>query len=55
MEKVYTVKEITEYLKLHKTTVFRMIKDGRLKAIKIGKEYRFKETDIQEFLQRKEN
>lgn len=35
----YTVKELAEILKVSRVTVFNKIKNGRLKAEKIGKTY----------------
>jgi excisionase family DNA binding protein len=37
---LYTVEQAAERLKLHPKTVLRMIRDGRLKAARIGKAYR---------------
>ena len=37
---LYTADEVAERLNLHVKTIRRYIRDGRLKAKRIGKEYR---------------
>ena len=46
-EEVYTVEQFAERLKLHPKTVLRFIKDGRLRAMKVGKSYRILRTDLE--------
>jgi excisionase family DNA binding protein len=43
---LYTVEQAAERLKLHPKTVLRMIRDGRLKATRIGKAYRIAADDL---------
>src|SRR3982074_2433348 len=43
-EEVYTVEQFAERLKLHPKTVLRFIRDGRLRAVKVGKSYRILRT-----------
>ena len=50
MEKLYTVKEVVEIVKLHRYTIYRHIDEGLLKAVKIGQKYQVKESDLQEYL-----
>jgi excisionase family DNA binding protein len=45
----YTVEAVAERLHLHVKTVRRYIQDGRLKAKRIGKEYRIAHADLTEF------
>jgi len=44
------VSELAEALRVSNQTIYNMIKDGRLKPIKIGKEWRFMKKDIQSLL-----
>jgi excisionase family DNA binding protein len=46
-EEVYTVEQFAERLKLHPKTVLRFIRDGRLRAAKVGKSYRILRTDME--------
>ncbi len=46
-EEVYTVEHAAERLKLHPKTVLRFIRDGRLRAAKVGKSYRILRSDLE--------
>ena len=46
---LYTADEVAELLNLHVKTVRRYMRDGRLKARRIGKEYRITRTDLDAF------
>ncbi len=46
-EEVYTVEQFAERLKLHPKTVLRFIKDGRLRAVKVGKSYRILRAEME--------
>ena len=47
----YTIKEVAEMLKVAYLTVYRWVKDGKIEAYKLGKEYRIKKTDIEKFVE----
>lgn len=51
--KFYTAKEVADLLGFHVNTVRRHIKQGKLKAIKIGRGYRIEENDLKEYLKMK--
>lgn len=36
-----TVNEISEYLQIHKTTVYRMLRQRQLPGFRIGRDWRF--------------
>lgn len=46
-EKMYSVEEVAELLGLHVRTVRGYIRDGRLKAVRIGKQYRVARADLE--------
>jgi excisionase family DNA binding protein len=46
---LYSAEEVAARLNLHVRTVRRYIRDGRLKAKRIGKEYRITRADLDEF------
>ena len=46
---LYTVEEVATLLHLHVKTVRRYVHDGRLKARRIGKEYRIARADLTDF------
>ena len=39
--RVMTVKELSDYLKVHPSTVYRQLKRGGLPAFKVGSDWRF--------------
>lgn len=47
--KYYTVDEIAEMIKIHPKTVQRYIREGRLKATKVGKSWRVSGHDLSVF------
>jgi len=46
----YTIEEIAKLLRVSKKTIYRYIKNLKLKAIKVGK-YLIKKSDLVEFIQ----
>ncbi len=46
MEKLLTVTEVAAYLRTTTTTIYRWLKQGRLSAVKIGKEWRISEEQF---------
>lgn len=52
-QKVLTTTEAMEYLRTTRVTIFKMIKDGRLRANKVGREYRFLKTELDNYLKGK--
>lgn len=50
VKKLYTISEIMEMVSVTRPTVHDWIKTDKLKAIKIGKEYRITDEHYQEFL-----
>ena len=50
MEELFTLNEARAFLKVSDATIRRYIRDGKLKSRKFGRQYRFTEMDIKEFL-----
>lgn len=46
----YTAEEISQILEYNIMTIYRYIKTGKLKAYKIGKEFRIDKEKFKEFL-----
>ena len=51
-KEIMDVKEVQERLHVSERTIFRMIKSGDLKGFKAGREWRFEESDIENFIKR---
>ena len=43
----YTIDELVKILKISRRTIERHIKSGEIKALKIGKQWRIRKSDIQ--------
>lgn len=50
MERLLTVREARELLKVDRVTIYRMLKDGRLDGIKVGHQWRFAPAEIEALL-----
>lgn len=46
----YTAKELADKLRVNVMTIYRYIKAGKLKAYKIGKEFRIDKKEFESFL-----
>jgi excisionase family DNA binding protein len=45
-DRVMTVKEVADYLRVNQRTVYRLAVDGRIPGFKVGANWRFKQSDI---------
>jgi excisionase family DNA binding protein len=50
-EIILTVDQVAQILQVHPFTVLKFIKQGRLKAAKLGRVYRIKRSDVDSFLE----
>lgn len=48
-EQLYSVDQVADLLGLHVKTVRNYVRDGRLKAVRIGKQYRISREDLEAF------
>ncbi len=54
-DQVLTVKEVAEYLKVNDRTVYRMAAAGKIPAFKVGSSWRFKQTEIEKWIEKQSN
>jgi excisionase family DNA binding protein len=40
-DQIYTIKELASLLRVHQTTVYRLLRQGRLPAFRVGSNWRF--------------
>ena len=50
MKRYYTVEQVAELLTMHPKTIQRYIREGKLKAKKVGKSWRIYEQDLREYM-----
>jgi len=48
-----TVNEVADLLRVSRMTVYRLIKEGQLKALRVGRNYRLREDDVDEYLSKR--
>jgi excisionase family DNA binding protein len=49
-DRLLTVGEVAELMRVSNMTVYRLIKTGSLGAIRVGKNYRIRESDVNRYL-----
>ena len=49
-EPLLTVGEVAQLMRVSNMTVYRLIKSGQLSAIRVGKNYRIRRSDIERYL-----
>lgn len=47
----YTLEEVASILKVTRRTIYNYIKNGDLKAVKMGKYWRVSEANLQDFIE----
>lgn len=47
-----TIQQVATALSIHRSTVYDLIRDGKLKTIRIGKRQRVRRVDLMEYLER---
>jgi excisionase family DNA binding protein len=48
-EEVFTIKELSEHLRVHPTTIYRLLRQGRLPGFRVGSNWRFNRTAIEQW------
>jgi excisionase family DNA binding protein len=51
MERVLTLEEVAQYLRVHPSTVYRLLKKKELPAFKMGSDWRFNVESIDRWLE----
>jgi excisionase family DNA binding protein len=51
ISRLLTVAEVATMMRVSRMTVYRLIRRGQLNAIRVGRNYRVKEDDLQRYLE----
>ena len=54
-DNLFTVEEVTKYLKIPKSTIYKLSQKGQIPSSKIGKQLRFKKSSLDKWLTEKES
>ena len=52
---IMTLDEVAKYLRVHKSTVYRMAREGAIPSTKVANQWRFKKVRIDEWLMEREH
>lgn len=50
MDTLLTAKQVQDILRVDRTTIYRMLKDGRLNGVKVGQQWRFVQREVDDML-----
>jgi excisionase family DNA binding protein len=50
VDEILTVREVAEYLKLSRTTIWRWCNEGKLRAFKVGRGWRIHRLEVEEIV-----
>jgi excisionase family DNA binding protein len=48
-DEIFTIKELSEHLRVHPTTIYRLLRQGRLPGFRVGSNWRFNRAAIEEW------
>lgn len=52
---VLTIEELAAYLKIPKSTLYKLVREGKIPSQKIGRHWRFRKTAIERWLEETRN
>ncbi len=52
---IMTLDEVAKYLRVHKSTVYRMAREGAIPSTKVANQWRFKKARIDDWLMEREH
>ena len=50
MNKVLRLKEVAEFLRVHPTTIYRLLRTDKIPAFKVGSEWRFNQESVESWV-----
>jgi excisionase family DNA binding protein len=54
MVEVLTLEEVADFLQIHPSTVYRLLKNRRIPAFKLGSDWRFNQESIKQWIKKLE-
>ncbi len=52
MERMWRVREVAELLRVHRATVNEWIRQGRIRAVRVGKLWRIPDSEVKRIVER---
>lgn len=53
-DEILTVTEVSNYLKIPPTTLYKLAREGVIPSVKVGRHWRFKKTKLESWWKRQE-
>jgi excisionase family DNA binding protein len=50
--RLLTLREVADYLHVHPGTVYRLVKNGQLRGLRVGRDFRFDIRNLDDFIRR---
>lgn len=54
-DEVLNIKEVSQFLKIPVSTVYKLVQEGKVPAVKLGKHWRFLKKDLAHLFEQKKN
>ena len=51
-EKILTAEEVAEHLRLSKTTIYKLLRQGAIRGFKAAREWRVQQSDLNDYMSR---
>ena len=48
-EDIFTIKDLSEHLRVHPTTIYRILRQGRLPGFRVGSNWRFNRAALEQW------
>jgi excisionase family DNA binding protein len=48
-DEIFTIRELSDHLRVHPTTIYRLLRQGRLPGFRVGSNWRFNRTAIEQW------
>jgi excisionase family DNA binding protein len=52
-DEILNIKEVSDYLKIPVSTLYKLIQEGKVPAVKLGKHWRFLKKDLDNLFKKK--
>jgi len=49
---IMTISQVAKYLQISEITTYRLVQEGKIPAFKVGRSWRIKREDINEFIEK---
>jgi len=53
IDEIMSIKEVSEYLRIPISTIYKLAQSGQIPAVKVGKHWRFVKKDLDQLFEKK--